>query len=183
VVAPAPSGTNLIALSPSPGTAALISRRQLNTILAFTLCRRATSETDDPAAYVSATIRRFSSTGHDRRRCRPSPMVAFPASSDTDISPRVHYPFVDTIIVSHSRYQACPINLTGSRRYSAVLGGYSAEDYSAYGSNHFAPPSRLPTGRPRRRITLTNSINLGPPIGAGIDDSIVTVTSQTYAKL
>ena len=42
-------------------------RRHVNTWLAFTPCRRATTATDAPAASVSSTIRHFRSSGHRRR--------------------------------------------------------------------------------------------------------------------
>jgi hypothetical protein len=49
------------------GGSGAISRRHLNTWLAFTSWRRATIETDAPGASLSATIRRFDTSDHSRR--------------------------------------------------------------------------------------------------------------------
>ena len=56
--------------------------------------RRATADTDAPRSYVSATIRRFSSSGRTRRR-----RLAAEPDLETDIYDRVHLGYTDTIIV------------------------------------------------------------------------------------
>ena len=112
------AGTNLTAFALTGAEVAAISRRQVNTMLAFTSCRRATIDTEAPGANVSATIRRFSSPDQHRRRRRPSAITVRSPSSDANINDRVHYPFVDTIIVSHHD-KPSPIFLTrpgGPRR-------------------------------------------------------------------
>lgn len=95
------AGTNVTAVSLACASAAAISHRQVNSVLAFRSCRRATTEIDAPGANASATIRRFSSSDHERRRRPPSPPTASPLSSDANINDRVHYLVVDTIIASH----------------------------------------------------------------------------------
>jgi hypothetical protein len=112
------AGTNLIALSLSSGAAALISRRHVNSILAFTSCRRATSD-HDPAAYVSATIRRFSST--DPRAATPPTFANHGFPSLVQYRPQ---PFV-SIISSWTR-SSChtpPSFPDQPHRVQAILGG------------------------------------------------------------
>jgi hypothetical protein len=85
-----PIGTNSQAVTGKPARSpAASSRRHLNTWLAFTSCRRATTDTEATGTSVSATIRRFSATGHDRRRFRRSPT--------TRLYDGVHLALVDTI--------------------------------------------------------------------------------------
>ena len=93
------------------------ARRQVNNMLAFTSCRRATTDTEAPGCNVSATIRRFSSSDHNRRR-RPLRPRARPSPAELTISDNVHQwlcghdPRVNTS--NH-----CPLpNPNSSRRHS-----------------------------------------------------------------
>src|SRR5713226_7072594 len=87
--------------------------RQSTTWLALTACRRATRATDAPAANVSSTIRRFSST---ERRCLFTCLaVSIATCSEVSI-----YPLVDTYRWCPQRAASLFITLTLSRRWSPV---------------------------------------------------------------
>src|SRR5439155_8883879 len=65
------------------------SRRHLNSWLAFTSCRRATIDTDDPASSVSATIWRLSASGHSRRLTDRDCLVSTMALANTSFAAAV----------------------------------------------------------------------------------------------
>jgi hypothetical protein len=91
----------------------------MNSILALRSWRRATVDTEAPGAKVSATIRRFSSADQSRRRRRSTPPAADLDSLATNNNDRVHYRFVDTIIVSLRYLDCLMVNRHSSRRPSA----------------------------------------------------------------
>jgi hypothetical protein len=88
------AGTNLVGSSADAGKTGPITRRHENSRFALRSRRRANADTDAPRSYVSATIRRFSSSGRTRRR-----RLAAEPSLETDIYDRVHLGYTDTIIV------------------------------------------------------------------------------------
>ena len=80
------AGTNVTALDAAVEAGAAW-RRQVNSMLAFMSCRRATIDTDAPSSSVSATIRRLSSADQSRRRQRS----AVPGSCSESFNDRVHH--------------------------------------------------------------------------------------------
>src|SRR5207247_1329864 len=68
------------------GSFGSISHRHLNSWLAFTSCRRATSDTDEPASSVSAAICRFSSSGQSRRLAGRDCLVSTKPLVDTSFA-------------------------------------------------------------------------------------------------
>ena len=62
-------------LSDDGGAMAVNRRRHLNSMLAFTSCRRATNATEAPGSSVAATSSRFNASGQ-RRRLPPACLVS-----------------------------------------------------------------------------------------------------------
>src|SRR6266849_10907237 len=88
---PITAGTKVSALAVSLEATAPNARRQVNSMLAFTSWRRATIDTEAPSSNVSATIRRFSSSDHNRRPRRSPPPAILPSPFGSDIRDRVHH--------------------------------------------------------------------------------------------
>src|SRR6266852_8664862 len=88
---PITAGTKVAALAVPIEATAPNARRQVNSMLAFTSWRRATIDTDAPSSNVSATIRRFSSSDHNRRPRRSPPPAILPSPFGSDIRDRVHH--------------------------------------------------------------------------------------------